>query len=137
MRRTAWTLVALLLVVAGCSGDDDDDDGPGPVDGSIVLTVACTGPACGVSGTMRIPVQEGDCDGPLLLTVSQPGVTTSAGNPFMRTIGLERGFYCLDVYLDVDTDGSLSTGDVISTTPIGVVQAGPGTPLGVTLDGVQ
>lgn len=125
------------LLAAGCSGGDGDDDDTPPIDGSIVLTVGCASAGCGQTGTIRIPIRETNCEGPLVLTVTQPGVTTSAGNPFVRTIGLERSFHCVEIFLDVDTDGALSTGDVVPTDEIGVVQVGPGNQIGVTLDAIQ
>ena len=136
MRRIALVLLAVSLPLAaacgGAGGDDDDDDGGTP--GSIILSAGCAGAACGLSGTLHIPVREENCAAPVLLTVTVPGVVTSAGNPIVHELTLERAFYCVDAWLDVDTSGTVTQGDAVPSAAPGVAQAGPGTPVSVTLD---
>jgi len=129
-------LPALLLVLAqGCSESDDDDDGPDA--GTFALTIGCTGPACGLTGAMKIPIHEDDCLVAPLLTITLPAVTTSAGDPVVETLNLERRPYCIEAWLDVDTDGTLSSGDAIDS--VGGIIATPAvdTPLLFTLDALE
>lgn len=133
--RSLLLLPALLAALSlGCSGDDDDDS---PVPGSFVATIGCSGPGCGLTGALKIPIHEDDCLAAPLLTVSLPAVTTSAADPVVQTLTLERETYCVEAWLDVDEDGMLSTGDAFDSAGGTTEEAGDDTPLLFTLDALE
>lgn len=108
-------LVVLSAVSIGCipAGNGDDEGGS---DGSIDVAVLCEGPACAVAGTLILPLHEGSCaDAPVLIP-TWPGIVLSTSDAATSTFnGLDEGSpYCVEVWLDVDFDEELSTGDAIS-----------------------
>lgn len=135
MSRIAALALFSSLVVAGCTGGGDDDDAPDA--GSFVVTIGCSGPACALTGSMKIPIHEDDCVSAPLLTISLPAVTTSAADPVVETLNLERRVYCVEAWLDDDEDGFLSTGDAIDSAGGTTALAESGTPLLFTLDTLQ
>lgn len=137
MRRTLYLLAALCALAIGCSGGDDDDDDGTPTIGSFLVSVTCTGAACGLSGTLKIPVHEEECTEPVLLTVSVPAVTTSAGGAVTHHLVLERRSYCVEVWLDADANGSVSAGDAIASAGGITANAGPNGQLDFILDALQ
>lgn len=134
--RALLLVVALAALAGGCSGGDDDDD-DGPDAGTFEVTVGCSGPGCGLTGSLKIPIHEDDCVVAPLLTISLPAVTTSAASPVVETLNLENRVYCVEAWLDSDESGTLNTGDAIDSAGGIVEEAGAGTPLLFTLDALQ
>lgn len=103
------------------------------------MTVGCSGAACGLTGPLKVPVHEDTCATAALLTLSVPAVTTSTGGD--ESIALEGllagATYCVEVWLDVDTSGTLSTGDAIASGGGQTVVADGSSEMGFTLDALQ
>lgn len=137
MRRLA--LLALLATAnAACSGGDDDDDGG--TAGRIDLTIECVeGTTCGESGTLRIPVHEGSCGAAPLITITQPAVTLSSSLDATAAVnGLDAGStYCVELFLDADVSGGLSSGDAIVSTGGQTLNPDPVEAFTFTLDALE
>lgn len=130
----------LAAVIAACSGsgdDDDDDDTQGRLD----LTIECVeGSTCGATGTVRVPVYEGtSCGGSPLITITDPGVTLSSSLDATVTVaGLDAGStYCVELFLDADTSGGLSSGDAIATDGGQTLSPDPTEAHTFTLDAIE
>lgn len=136
--RFALLLAVPSAIAVGCSGDGGDDDDDGTTAG-IDVTVGCAGPACGLTGALKVPVHEGTCASAPLLTLSVPAVTTSSsGEEAIAIDGLVAGSaYCVEVWLDVDTSGTLSFGDGIASSGGQIVTPTGSAELDFTLDALQ
>jgi hypothetical protein len=135
--RFALLLAVPSAIAVGCSGggDDDDDDAAANID----VTIGCAGPACGLTGALKVPLHEGTCASAPLLTLSVPAVTTSSnGEEAVALDGLVSGStYCVEVWLDVDTSGTLSIGDAIASSGGQIVTPTGSAELDFTLDALQ
>ena len=127
-------LVLPLLLAAACTGGDDDDD---DALSHIVATITCSGAGCGATGTLRILVTEDGSATPV--TITQPAITTSSSDPYVRSIdGLTSGQqYTVDAWLDVDTNGTIGTGDVTASSASPPTQAAEDAAVTITLDTVE
>ncbi|MBI3193904.1 MAG: hypothetical protein HYZ34_05455 [Ignavibacteriae bacterium] len=83
-----------------------------PTTGNAVIDVTCTGPACGLTGTLRFILKDCGVGTPAQSTGTYTGVTLSAGTPNSHTFSNAlAGGRCVQVYLDVNNNGILDTGD--------------------------
>lgn len=141
MRSRPLALLALLAtVIAACSGGGGDDDDDGDTQGSLDLTIECVaGVTCGESGTLRIPVHESSCGGSPLITITDPAVTLSSSLDATASVdGLDAGEpYCIELFLDVDTSGGLSSGDAIATGGGQTLTPDPVEEFTFTLDAIE
>jgi len=107
VRRTA--LVAVSAVLAACSVDT----------GKVIVGVSCAGEGCGQSGQIHTRVE--DCDEDTAYygdrSVAVPVFDSSTSYAFSFE-SVEQGLRCVQAFLDVDTSGNLSVGDVVSSLAI-------------------
>lgn len=106
-RRVA--LVAVSAVLAACAVDT----------GTVVVGVTCEGEACGLSGDLRVRVEDCDEDTAFYAdrTVPVP-VFDSSTNFAFSFENVEAGLRCVQAFLDVDTSGTLSAGDAVSSLAV-------------------
>lgn len=137
MRPLVLLLAASCALAVGCSGGDDDDDDDG-ASGVIDVTVDCSGPACGLTGSLKVPVHADTCGASALITISVPAVTASSNGELVTVSGLESGSsYCLEAWLDADANGTLDSGDAIASSGGQTANAGASAVLDFTLDALQ
>ena len=101
-------LVAVSAVLVACSVET----------GEIAVNVTCAGDGCGKEGILRTSVE--DCDeGSASYGEKEARVmlTTASSFAFLFDNILD-GDRCVQAYLDVDTNGELSAGDVVSADAI-------------------
>jgi hypothetical protein len=83
-----------------------------PSTGNADISVTCTGPACGLTGTLRFILKDCGVGTPAQSTGTYTGITLTAGTPNSHTFSnVLAGGRCVQVYLDVDNSGTLNTGD--------------------------
>lgn len=106
-RRVA--LVAVSAALAACAVDT----------GTVVVGIRCEGEGCGHSGDLRLRVEDCDEDtafyGEQVLPVPVLDSSTSLAFSFEN---VETGLRCVQAFLDVDTSGNLSAGDVVSSLAV-------------------
>lgn len=102
-------LLAVSAVLVACSVDT----------GTVIVGVGCDGEGCGQSGDLRARVE--DCDEDTAFygdrSVNVPALTTASAFAFSFE-NVEAGLRCVQVFLDVDTSGNLSAGDVVSSLAV-------------------
>ena len=136
MRSRSLLAVLSALAVACSGGDDDDADTQGRID----LTIECVaGTSCGETGTLRIPVHEGTCGASPLITITNPAVTLSSSLDATAAVnGLDAGStYCVELFLDTDVSGGLSSGDAIASSGGQTLTPDPVEAFTFTLDALE
>lgn len=106
-RRMA--LAAVSTVLAACSVET----------GKVVVGVDCAGAGCGQSGVLYSRIE--DCDEDTAFYGDQSVVVSALDSSASYAFGfenVEEGTRCVQVFLDTDTSGNLSTGDVISSVAV-------------------
>ncbi|TAK52496.1 MAG: hypothetical protein EPO24_15195 [Bacteroidetes bacterium] len=104
----ANTSVSQNLNCLFCTGTDSA--------GWVQVDVTCGGAACGLTGTLYVIIKDCGTGNVPLNTESVPGATLSAGTPLSHTVSdVFSGGRCVVVFLDVDGNGQISTGDAISS----------------------
>ena len=107
-------LVAVSAVLAACSVET----------GTVLVGVTCEGEGCNRSGTLRARVEDCDEDTADYGEKGVPVAEFSTASTFTFTFeNVLEGTRCVQAFLDVDSSGSLSAGDVVSTE---AVEAGVG-----------
>ena len=111
--------------------------------GEVLTTVRCAGAGCGQQGDLRAAVT--DCGdnvgvyGEYLLEDTLLMTGTAGGATTVEFQAVPQGTRCLEAFLDVDTNGELSAGDVIPASgpvmPV-EVQEDETTEVDVVLDSV-
>lgn len=109
-RGWTWKMAAPFAVAAaaltGCYAEV----------GEVLTTVRCQGAGCGQQGDLHAAVTDcGDNVGVYgrYLLEDVLLLTGSAGNTTVEFQAVPQGTRCVQAFLDVDTNGELSTGDVI------------------------
>lgn len=88
--------------------------GAGAGSGSLSVTVSCTGPTCGSSGTLVLEALR-CADSTVIRSTQLTAQTLTMGTPLMLVMdSLAVGGVCARVYLDVDGNGAISAGDAIT-----------------------
>ncbi len=126
------TVVSRNIECLFCSGSDST--------GWIQATVSCGGAACGLTGTLYVVIKDCGTNTAWQNTDTILGTTLSAGTPVSHTVtNVYAGGRCVMVFLDVDGNGQISTGDAISSIPetSTVVLGGQTATVNITLDTVS
>ena len=108
--------------------------------GWVQAHVSCGGAACGLSGTLYVIIQDCGTGTVPLNADTLLGATLTAGTPIDNIVSnVLTGGRCVIVFLDVDGDGRISTGDAISS--LGeqnvIIYGGQTSTVNVTLDSVS
>lgn len=103
-------LVAVSAVLAACSVET----------GTVLVGVTCEGEGCGHSGELRTRIEDCDEDTVEYGEKSVPVAELTTASAF--TFAFENvlaGTRCVQAFLDVDSSGTLSPGDVVSSEAVG------------------
>lgn len=102
-------LVAVSAVLAACSVET----------GTVLVGVTCEGEGCDHSGPLRARVEDCDED---TVEYGEKGVSVAAFDTAASfTFAFENvlaGTRCVQAFLDVDSSGNLSAGDVVSSAAV-------------------
>ncbi len=120
MRFREIGLGVAALVVAGCAVDV----------GTVVVGVGCAGVGC-VTEPADVRVSVTDCDedvGVYGESVDRVSFSGTAGGASFSFDNVLDGTRCVQAFLDLDTDGTLSSGDIIPSAALALDDNGDGDP---------